>query len=129
MNLLTYHNVSLIFNPLLFYQEQSRLLEIDQKHQRAPNILSMIKSSPEMAGSIFVQDLFIPSLSNIINELQNQALNLQKEMEQSHPILQTVFPVSEQNSQLHSKSADFTMKKSREVWHHQDCNAQCIIGI
>jgi hypothetical protein len=114
---------------MLVYQEQSRLLRIDQHHQRMPVVASIIKDSPENAGSIFVQELFIPSLTGIINELQNQILLLQKEMEQSRPILQMMFPLSVLKSQLQTRSAE-VIKKNREVCHLEHLLARfCIANV
>ena len=96
-------------------QEQNVLLKHEQKNSRKPKILEVVKNCPEMTGTTFIQDVFLPSLKQFFSELEIQVNHLREDLIQSNPILAQFFPVALQKNQLQTRPSEL-VQQAREVW-------------
>ena len=76
--------------------------------------MDVVRNCPEMAGVTFLQDVFLPLLTQKFSELQIQTNQLQEDMVKLNPILAQLFPITMQKNQLHTRPTEI-VQQAQEV--------------
>ena len=86
-----------------------------QKAHRKEQVCNLVAASPETLGLKSIEQSLIPSLSLVLEELQNQIHPLQDSIAKAAPVLQQKKDLSLQSAPKQLRPFDWT-KNSREVF-------------